>query len=98
MLSQCREERVALPLELEEEVTRQFRKHISGLVEEISLGKVDLLAENRARMLSAIASTFWKLLRRPSPTRARTPAWTTSPKRQASDRELSIATFLPAMR
>jgi hypothetical protein len=37
-------------LELDEEVTRQFRKHISGLVEEIFLGKVDLLAESRATL------------------------------------------------
>jgi len=37
-------------LELDEEVTRQFRKHISGLVEQIFLGKVDLLAESRATL------------------------------------------------
>jgi diguanylate cyclase (GGDEF)-like protein len=37
-------------LELDEEVTKQFRKHLSALSGEISLGKVDLLADSRATL------------------------------------------------
>ena len=45
-------------------------------------------------MRSGTASAFWRWRRRRLPGLARTPASTTSPKRQALERELCIATFL----
>src|SRR5579863_1627616 len=57
-----------------------------------------LLLANRAPTRSGTASAFWRWRRRRLLGPARTPVSTTSRKRQAWERELSIATFLHATR